>query len=174
MSEKRFLSFVLTEGIISIILGCCLLILPKISEITFGLILAIVLTVYGGYKATKSFLSRNFETHFILNIIAGIFLLFSGIGLFFAPFFEMILIVSMVGVYFVLESVTTAAFGTQVMNIFYFWRYEIIVSIIQLLFGLILIVIFPSLWVAGVLLGVDLIMSGAILLNMFFAKKYIK
>ena len=174
MSEKRFLSFILTEGIISIILGSCLLVLPKITDITFGFLLAFILTVYGGYKAIKSFLSRNFESHFLLNIIAGILLLFSGIGLFFAPFFEMIVIVSAIGLYFILESISSGAFASQVMNIFYFWRAEIFVSSIQLLFGLILIVLFPSLWMAGVLVGTNSILAGAVLLNMYYSKKYIK
>ena len=37
MTEKRFLSYVLTEGILLTILGLAMLMLPKVTTITFGM-----------------------------------------------------------------------------------------------------------------------------------------
>ena len=68
MTEKRFLSFLLTEGILLAALGLGMLILPKITTISFGLMLCLSLIIYGGYKIINAFFTRNYSRHFILNI----------------------------------------------------------------------------------------------------------
>ena len=42
MTEKRFLSFVLIEGILLTVLGLAMLMLPKITTISFGLMLCLI------------------------------------------------------------------------------------------------------------------------------------
>ena len=174
MSEKRFLSFILTEGIISVVLGLILLILPKITDITFGLLLSLVMIIFGGYHSITSFISRNFDSHYILNIISGLILLTAGILLFFAPIVEMIVIVLLIGLYFILESISSSIFALQTINIFYFWKAKLFVALIQLFFGLMLIILFSSLWLAGIFIGADMIICGIVLLNMYYSKKYVQ
>ena len=113
MTEKRFLSYVLTEGILLTILGLAMLMLPKVTTITFGMMICLAFIIYGGYKAINAILTRNYPRHFILNIILGLILMALGIFLFMAPMFNLVLITSIIGVYFLLESVSTCAFAIQ-------------------------------------------------------------
>ena len=107
MTEKRFLSYVLTEGILLTILGLAMLMLPKVTTITFGMMICLAFIIYGGYKAINAILTRNYTRHFILNIILGLILMALGIFLFMAPMFNLVLITSIIGVYFLLESVSS-------------------------------------------------------------------
>ena len=49
MTEKKFLSFVLVEGILLMVLGIAMLILPKLTTITFGFLLSLSFIIYGGF-----------------------------------------------------------------------------------------------------------------------------
>ena len=59
MTEKRFLSYVLTEGILLTILGLAMLMLPKVTTITFGMMICLAFIIYGGYKAINGILTRS-------------------------------------------------------------------------------------------------------------------
>ena len=121
MTEKRFLSFVLVEGILLSALGLAMLMLPKISTISFGLMLCLTFVIYGGYKVINAILTRNYSRHFVLNIVAGALLFLTGVFLFMAPMFNLILITSAIGVYFILESIASIAFVVKNKNTLYFW-----------------------------------------------------
>ena len=69
MTEKKFLSFILTEGIVLTVLGLGMLMLPKLTTLTFGIMICIAFFVYGIYKIVNAALTRNYTRHFILNII---------------------------------------------------------------------------------------------------------
>ena len=165
MTEKRFLSYVLTEGILLTILGLAMLMLPKVTTITFGMMICLAFIIYGGYKAINAILTRNYTRHFILNIILGLILMALGIFL---------LITSIIGVYFLLESVSTCAFAIQNRKTLYFWWADIPVAVLQFLLGLIIILGLPStaLWVVGILAGVNFLITGMIMISMFIATKY--
>ncbi len=175
MTEKRFLSFILTEGILLAALGLGMLILPKITTISFGLMLCLSLIIYGGYKIINAFFTRNYSRHFILNIFLGALLFIVGIFLFMAPMFNLVLITSGIGVYFVLESVAATAFALQNKGTLYFWWANILVSIMQFLLGLIIILGLPStaLWVVGVLIGINFLIAGMVLISMYIGTKYV-
>ena len=131
MTEKRFLSYVLTEGILLTILGLAMLMLPKVTTITFGMMICLAFIIYGGYKAINAILTRNYTRHFILNIILGLILMALGIFLFMAPMFNLVLITSIIGVYFLLESVSTCAFAIQNRKTLYFWWADIPVAAVS-------------------------------------------
>lgn len=175
MTEKRFLSYVLIEGILLSALGLGMLMLPKITTISFGLMLCLTFVVYGGYKVINAILTRNYSRHFILNILAGLLLFLVGVFLFMAPMFNLILITSAIGVYFILESISSTAFAVQNKNTLYFWWLEILVGVMQFLLGLIIILGLPStaLWVVGVLAGVNFLIAGIVLISMYLSTKYI-
>ena len=149
MTEKRFLSFVLIEGILLSVLGLGMLMLPKITTISFGLMLCLTFIVYGGYKVINAILTRNYSRHFVLNIVTGLLLFLTGVFLFMAPMFNLLLITSAIGVYFILESISSIAFAVQNKNTLYFWWLAILVGVMQFLLGLIIILGLPStaLWV---------------------------
>lgn len=174
MTEKKFLSCVLTEGILLAVLGAAMLMLPKITSITFGMMICLAFIVYGGYKAINAFLTRHYTRHFILNIILGLILIGLGLFLFTAPMFNLVVITSVIGVYFLLESISTCAFAIQNRKTLYFWWADIPVAIMQFLLGVIIIVGLPStaLWVVGILAGINFLITGMIMISMFIATKY--
>ena len=175
MTEKRFLSFVLIEGILLAALGLGMLMLPKITTISFGLMLCLAFIIYGGYKAINAFLTRNYTRHYIFNIMVGLLLLVVGIFLFMAPMFNLVLITGLIGVYFLLESISSVAFAVQNKNTLYFWKADIFVAFLQFLLGIIIILGLPStaLWIVGVLAGVNFLLAGMVLISMYISTKYI-
>ena len=175
MTEKRFLSFVLIEGILLSVLGLGMLMLPKITTISFGLMLCLTFIVYGGYKVINAILTRNYSRHFVLNIVTGLLLFLTGVFLFMAPMFNLLLITSAIGVYFILESISSIAFAVQNKNTLYFWWLAILVGVMQFLLGLIIILGLPStaLWVVGVLAGINFLIAGVVFISMYISTKYI-
>ena len=175
MTEKRFLSFVLIEGILLSVLGLGMLMLPKITTISFGLMLCLTFIVYGGYKVINAILTKNYSRHFVLNVVSGLLLFLTGVFLFMSPMFNLLLITSAIGVYFILESISSTAFAVQNKNTLYFWWLAILVGVMQFLLGLIIILGLPStaLWVVGVLAGINFLIAGVVLIIMYISTKCI-
>ena len=175
MTEKRFLSFVLIEGILLSVLGLSMLMLPKITTISFGLMLCLTFIVYGGYKVINAILTKNYSRHFVLNVVSGLLLFLTGVFLFMAPMFNLLLITSAIGVYFILESISSTAFAVQNKNTLYFWWLAILVGVMQFLLGLIIILGLPStaLWVVGILAGINFLIAGVVLISMYISTKCI-
>lgn len=175
MTEKKFLSFVLIEGILLSVLGLGMLMLPKITTISFGLMLCLTFIVYGGYKVINAILTKNYSRHFVLNVVSGLLLFLTGVFLFMAPMFNLLLITSAIGVYFILESISSTAFAVQNKNTLYFWWLAILVGVMQFLLGLIIILGLPStaLWVVGVLAGINFLIAGVVLISMYISTKCI-
>ena len=175
MTEKKFLSFVLIEGILLSVLGLGMLMLPKITTISFGLMLCLTFIVYGGYKVINAILTKNYSRHFVLNVVSVLLLFLTGVFLFMAPMFNLLLITSAIGVYFILESISSTAFAVQNKNTLYFWWLAILVGVMQFLLGLIIILGLPStaLWVVGVLAGINFLIAGVVLISMYISTKCI-
>lgn len=175
MTEKKFLNFVLIEGIILSILGICMLMLPKITSLTFGLMICIGFFVYGIYKTINAFLTRNYTRHFILNMILGVMLTVLGILLFIVPMFNLILITACIGIYFLLESLSSTAFAIQTRKTLYLWWTNLIVAFLQFLIGLVIILGLPStaFWVIGMLAGINFLIAGMIMISLFISNKYV-
>ena len=174
MTEKKFLSCVLTEGILLTILGIAMLMLPKLTSITFGMMICLTFIIYGGYKILNALMTKNYTRHFLLNIVLGLILIGLGLFLFTAPMFNLVVITSVIGVYFLLESISTCAFAVQNRKNLYFWWADIPIAVMQFLIGLIIIIGLPSiaLFAIGILAGINFLMTGVIMISMFIATKY--
>ncbi len=175
MTEKKFLSFILTEGIILTILGLGMLMLPKLTSLTFGIMVCIGFFVYGIYKTINAFLTRNYTRHFILNMLLGIVLAVLGVLLFFAPRFNLLLITAVIGVYFLLESISSTAFAIQTRKTLYLWWTNLFIAVLQFLIGFIIIMGLPgtSFWVVGMLAGINFLIAGMIMISLFISNKYV-
>lgn len=174
MTEKKFLSCVLTEGILLTVLGIAMLMLPKLTSITFGMMICLTFIIYGGYKILNALMTKNYTRHFLLNIVLGLILIGLGLFLFTAPMFNLVVITSVIGVYFLLESISTCAFAVQNRKNLYFWWADIPIAVMQFLIGLIIIIGLPSiaLFAIGILAGINFLMTGVIMISMFIATKY--
>lgn len=174
MTEKKFLGFVLTEGILLTVLGIVMLMIPKVTTATFGLVLSVVLMVYGAFKVLNSIISRNYTRHFVYNLFLGLILIAIGVLLLNAPYLSLLLITSFIAVYFILESISTWAFSVQNRKILNFWWAGIPVSIFQFLLGLIILLGLPqtALWVVGVFVGINFLITGCVIISTYLATKY--
>ena len=176
MTENRFLSLVLTESILLLFLGLSMLILPKVTIISFGFMMCFSFVAYGGYKVINAIFTKNFSRHFILDIIVGLILFINGLLLFAAPTFDIMLIIGLSSVYFILKSISSSAFTVQTRKTLNFWWMCLFLAILELLFGVIIIIMLPSaaLWLIGILTGIDFILSGMVYMNMFISTKYMQ
>lgn len=176
MSESKFLSCIITESLLLLCLGLGMLILPKVTMISFGLMMCISFIVYGGYKVINALITKNFSKHFILDIVVGIILFASGIMLFVAPFMDIMVIIGLCGIYFILKSISSSAFSVQTRKTLNFWWMCLFLAILELLFGILVIVLLPSagLLLIGVLAGMDFILSGMVYMNMYISTRYMQ
>ena len=176
MSESKFLSCVITEGILLLVLGLGILILPKVTIISFGLMMCLSFIIYGGYKVINAIITKNFSRHFFLDIIVGLILFSSGVMLFAAPFMDIMIIMGLSGVYFILKSISSSAFSVQTRKTLNFWWMCLFLAILELFFGTAIIVLLPSaaLWLIGVMVGMDFILSGMVYMNMYISTKYMQ
>lgn len=174
MTENRFLKLVLFEGTIATVLGLGMLILPKVSLISFGFMICLSFIIYGIFKTISALLSKNFSRHFFLDMLVGFIICLTGILLCIAPSFDLSWIIGLCGVYFVLKSISSSAFSVQTRKTLSLWWTYFFVSVLELILGLIIIVMIPTaaLWFAGIMTGFDYILSGVFLINMFISTKY--
>lgn len=174
MTEKRFLNFVLIEGILLSVLGVCMLMLPKVTSLTFGLMICIALIVYGIYKIAHAIVTRNYERHFVLNIVIGAILAVLGIVLLSIPQINLLIITSLIGIYFLVESISNTAFAVQTRKTMSMWWVVLLIAIMQFFLGLIIIIGLPmtSLWVVGMLLGINFLVTGMGLIAFRLSNKY--
>lgn len=174
MTEKRFLSCLLTEGIFLTLIGISLLLLPKVTPLTIGFISSFAFLSYGGYKSINAWLARNFTGYYLINFISGILLALAGFALLFAPLFNIEHIIAAISVYFVFESIGTSALASRAKNILRFRYFAYILSFIQFIFGFAIISALPAfpLWSVVVLAGTDFILTGVVLLDIYYATVY--
>ena len=173
MSEKRFLAFMFIEGLLLMILGLCVLILPKLTSLTFGVMLSAAFISYGAYKAVMSIINRGYGYNVLFEIFLGIFLAVIGILLLFVPKINLLWLIALTGVYFLLESISGTAFVSQVRNIFNFWGCKMFAIGVLFLIGLIIILGLPlmSFWAVAILSGTALLIKGMSKMSMHFANK---
>lgn len=176
MSESRFLNGVLTEGILLLVLGLGMLILPKVTMLSFGFMMCLSFIIYGGYTVINAIISRNFSRHFLLNITVGTILFLSGVMLFMVSVLDAMVITGLFGVYFVLKSLSSSAFSIQTRKTLNFWWMCMFLAILEMMFGVTVIVLLPTaaFWLTGVLAGMDFIFSGMVYMNMYISTKYVQ
>ena len=176
MTESRFLSFVFTESVLLLCLGFSMLILPKVSAVSFGYMMFVSFIIYGGYKVISAILTKNFSKHFILDIILGLILFVNGILLYFLQIIDMMAIIGFAGIYFVLNSISSFSFTVQTRKTLNFWWMCIFLAILEMIFGIFVIIMLPSaaIWLIGILTGLDFILSGVVLMNMYISTMYMR
>lgn len=173
MSEKRFLNFIFVEGVLLTILGLCVLILPKLTSLTFGVMLASAFIAYGLYKVTTSIINRHYLLNTLWCIFLGIYILTVGILLLMIPKISLLWLIALTGVYFLLESVSTIAFMAHVKNVFNFIGCKWFTAFVLFSVGLIIVLGLPlmSFWAVAILSGMALTIKGLSKITLSLANK---
>ena len=162
MSEKRFLNLICLEGLILTILGLCVLILPKLTQMTFGVMLSSAFIAYGLYKIVSSFINRNYLTNIIWSIFLGVFILTIGILLLFVPKISLLWLIALIGVFFILESISLTSFMARIHSMFNYIGCKGLTAILLFLIGLAIVIGLPlmSFWLVALLSGVAFLIKG--------------
>ena len=100
MPEKKFLNYIFIEGAILTFTALCILIIPKITELSFGIMLSSGFIVYGFYKIINSVFNKNYLRGYLTEMLLGIFLSIIGVLLLFVPRVSILWLIAMTGIYF--------------------------------------------------------------------------
>ena len=173
MSEKRFLNFIFVEGILLTVLGLCILILPKLTSLTFGVMLASSFITFGLYKIITSVINRNYLLNTLWCIFLGVYVLTIGILLLLIPKISLLWLIALTGIYFLLESISTVAFMTYIKNIFDYVGCKWFSAFVLFLVGLIIVLGLPlmSFWAVAILSGIALTIKGLSKMTLALANK---
>ena len=173
MSEKRFLNFIFMEGLLLLVLGLCILILPKLTSLTFGVMLSSAFIVYGIYKIISSIINRIFISNIIWSIFIGVFILTIGILLLLVPKISLLWLVSLIGVFFILESISSLVFISQTKTLFNFIACKSFAALIMFLVGIIIILGVPimSFVMVALLSGVAFLIKGMAKISLSLVNK---
>ncbi len=173
MSEKRLLNFIFIEGLLLTILGLCILILPKLTSLTFGVMLSVAFIAYGLYKIIISFINKNYISNILWCIFMGVYILTIGILLLLVPKISLLWLIALIGVFFLLESISSAAFMAKVRSMFNFIGCKGFAAMVLFLIGLIIILGLPvmSFWVVALLSGIALLIKGLAKMTLSLANR---
>ena len=162
MNEKRLLNCMMIEGIMLVILSLCLLILPKLTMISYGVMLAGVLISYGIYKLIHSFANKQFGVGRIFYILVGIYLLTVGILILFVPKINLFWLIALLGIYYIVESISAVVYAIKLRTAYHLWGCKLFTAIVMFIIGLIIILGLPtvSFWIVTVLSGIGLLVKG--------------
>ena len=161
------------EGTLLTILGLCVLILPKLTSLSFGIMLSGALITYGAYKIITAIINRGYIANIVFKIGLGIFAVTSGVLLLFVPKISLLWLIALIGVYFLLESICSAVFTTQIRNILNLYGINIFSSIILFLIGLIIVIGVPviSFWLVAMLSGLGFLIKGMAKNSLYLSNK---
>jgi len=175
MSETKFLNFVLFEGIFLIILGIFMLLSPKITPLSFGFSMCISTLVFGCFKTITSFVNKTVSKFYLADMVIGLIMTVVGVFLFFAPAIDIMLTIGLVGIYFILQSISSTAFGIRSRQTFQIWWINYIAAFLEIFFGIVVIIALSpaSMWLAGVLVGLDFLIRGFFYINLNLSKEYV-
>jgi uncharacterized membrane protein HdeD (DUF308 family) len=162
MSEKRLLNCIMIEGIMLIILSLCLLILPKLTTLSYGVMLSCTFITYGIYKIIYSIISKDSGLKMALCIAIGLFLSVIGTLILFVPKVNLLWIIALIGVYLILESISSIVYALKLRNVYHFWGCKIISAIILFIAAILIILGLPviSFFMVSVLCGIALLVKG--------------
>lgn len=162
MSEKRLLNFIFIEGLLLMVLGLCLLILPKLTSITFGVMLSSAFIAYGIYKVVVSLISKNYISNVVWSVFLGLYILTIGILLLMVPKISLLWLIALSGVFFLFESISSMAFMSKMRTVFNFIGCKGFAAFVLFLVGFIIILGLPvmSFWAVAMFCGIALLVKG--------------
>lgn len=174
MTEKRFLGFIFLEGLLLTILGLCVLILPKLTSLSFGVMLSSAFITYGIYKVVTSILNKSYISNILWSIFIGIYVLTIGILLLLVPKISLLWLIAFIGIFFLLESISSVVFITQLRSMFNFIGCKGFAAFILFFVGLIITIGLPVIpfWAVAILSGVAFLIKGMSKIVISLANKH--
>lgn len=176
---KKFFSMLLTEGIFLVILGILIMLVPQIATLGAALIISIGLILAGIYKLINSIVLRKELENPWLTSLLGVLLITTGVYIAVKPLFSIFALTLAVGIYFIFDGVSTIALSIQNRKIINGSGVAlgIVAALIQFILAFLIIYGLPgtALWVIGLLIGVNMLVSGITMISFYTgSRKYLK
>ena len=154
------------EGVFVVILGILAILLPTVATLGIGLLLGIVLLVAGALKLHRALRFRGLPG-FGLSLAGALLLAAVGIALLVYPWEGVAVLTLILVVLFLLEGIGEVGFALQCRDL-PVWGWILASGVASLVIALLLLFHWPSsaTWAIGLLVGINLLFTGAWLLAM--------
>lgn len=166
---KRFCNTFLVEGIFVAIVGVLLLVLPQVSTIALSITISAALILAGIYKLVSSVIRRDEIEKSWLSAIIAMLMIATGMYMTVRPLFSMLVLTMVIGIYFVLEAINSMIIAFQSKGMLKHWWVGIAAGLAQ--FALAFFIFFgmpqTALFTLGVLVGINMILSGIALISVY-------
>ena len=158
-------------GLLFCLFGFQIMLFPMVSSIALDMLIGILLLVLGLAQIVLAFLSRDWKG-FLFVFIAGILSLLLGFVLLAAPYKGVIGLTLLLGIFLLVQGLVKLVMSFKFRpsrN----WEWLLFDGLITLLLGGLIIAGWPSdsLWVIGLLFGIDVLFGGLSMLLLSFAMK---
>ena len=159
---KSQLAWAVTLGILAIVLGFIALFIPLIAGIVITIFLGFIFLIYGIFHIIYAFSTRKVGAGwFVLQVLLGILYLIVGGFLLKTPLEGLVTLTLIAGILIFIDGVI------QVINAFDMkplsgWGWGLFSGILGIILGILIWSNWPvsSVWVLGILVGVNLITNG--------------
>lgn len=168
---KRHSNPLRIEGVVIVILGVLAILLPTVATLGIGILLGMVLLIAGAFKLQRALQFRGLPG-FGLSLAGALLLTAAGIALLIYPWEGVAVLTLVLVVLFLLEGIGEIAFALQCRDLSA-WGWIMASGVASLIIALLLLLHWPSsaTWAIGLLVGINLLFTGAWLLAMGSALK---
>ncbi|MDD3236712.1 MAG: DUF308 domain-containing protein [Candidatus Gastranaerophilales bacterium] len=175
-APKKFFNLVLSEGILLIILGMLIIILPQITTFALAILLSVGLILIGIYKFINSIMLRHAIQNPWLSMIIALIMIAGGLYLTVNPFFNVFVLTLTIGIYFILEGINSISIAISQKDFVNYWWLALVGALVQFVLAFIIIFGLPytALWTIGILIGVNMLFSGLTLISLYMGTKEIE
>jgi uncharacterized membrane protein HdeD (DUF308 family) len=168
-SSSRF--WLVVAGAMMILLGLFAMAHPLVTTVALKLVLGWVFIIAGAVMLIDAFAANSWGSFILELAIAAIYLV-AGIWLGFFPLTAVLTLTVLLGFVFIAQGIvqSVAAFGLRPVT---GWFAVLLAGILSMSVGMLILAQFPSsaAWAIGLLVGINLIVSGVSYIGFGFASK---
>ncbi|HWW49486.1 MAG TPA: HdeD family acid-resistance protein [Xanthobacteraceae bacterium] len=165
----------LAEGIVIMLLGLAAVVVPPLASIAVTLFLAWLFIVMGIAGIIFAFWARN-APGFWWSLISAVVAVIAGVVLLLRPIAGTLTLTIIVGAFLLVEGVTTIMYALEHRkSLSERWGWMVASGVCNLIIAAFIILGLPgsALWAIGLLVGIDLLFTGATLIGLAMsARKY--
>ncbi len=157
---RRNWKWLLTLGIVWIVLGSIAVVIPFTATLALELVLGAIFAVGGIAQLVQAFRCRGWRG-LALHVVSGVLALVLGGMLLFFPRQGVLTLTLLLSVFFIIEGVVKVVSALQHRS-FAYWGWMLFSGLLGIIIGVLIWLGWPSsaVWVLGLLVGIELIFSG--------------
>lgn len=151
-------------GVVMLVLGVSAIVLPFAAGIAASLLFGALLTIGGAVHIAHAIQTRH-AGGFGMELFLGLVYTAGGVIMLFFPVTGLLTLTFVLAVVLVLSGVLRIVFGFQARPILH-WGWTVFAGVVSVILGLLIWAGWPStaFWVIGLLVGIELLISGIVAL----------